>query len=36
MKISRINAKDYSIIIGKNSIFALRSEIKTHSKDNPT
>ena len=30
MKISRINAKDYSIIIGKNSIFTLRSEIKNH------
>ena len=28
MNISRLKAKDYSIIIGKNSIFALNSEIK--------
>ena len=30
MKISRLKAKDYSIIIGKNSIFTLSSEIKNH------
>ena len=30
MKISRLKAKDYSIIIGKNSILALPSEIKKH------
>ena len=30
MKISRVKAKDYSIIIGKNSIFTLSSEIKNH------
>ena len=30
MKISRVKAKDYSIIIGKNSIFKLTSEIKSH------
>ena len=30
MKISRVKAKDYSIIIGKNSIFTLTSEIKSH------
>ena len=30
MKISRLKAKDYSIIIGKNSIFTLTSEIKSH------
>tara|TARA_B100001559_G_C16473150_1_gene610013 strand:- start:686 stop:1780 length:1095 start_codon:yes stop_codon:yes gene_type:complete len=28
MKISRLKAKNYSIIIGKNSIFTLKSEIK--------
>ena len=30
MKISRIKAKDYSIIIGKNSITELYTEIKKH------
>ena len=30
MKISRLKAKDYSIIIGKNSISKLPIEIKTH------
>ena len=30
MKISRLKAKDYSVIIGKNSIFALNSEVKNH------
>ncbi len=30
MKINRLNAKNYSIIIGKNSIFTLTSEIKKH------
>ena len=30
MKISRINTKDYSIIIGKNSISTLSSEVKNH------
>ena len=30
MKINRVKAKDYSIIIGKNSIFKLTSEIKSH------
>ena len=30
MKINRVKAKDYSIIIGKNSIFTLTSEIKDH------
>ena len=30
MKISRLKAKDYSIVIGKNSILSLNSEIKNH------
>ena len=30
MKINRLNAKDYSIVIGKNSIATLASEIKNH------
>ena len=30
MKISRLKAKDYSVIIGKNSIVTLSSEIKNH------
>ena len=30
MKISRLKAKDYSIIIGKNSITTLSYEVKKH------
>ena len=30
MKINRLKAKDYSIIIGKNSISNLAKEIKEH------
>ena len=30
MKVSRLKAKDYTIIIGKNSIVSLSSEIKKH------
>ena len=30
MKINRLKAKNYSIIIGKNSIFTLTSKLKKH------
>ena len=30
MKINRLKAKDYSIIIGRNSITSLASEVKNH------
>ena len=30
MKINRLKAKDYSIIVGKNSISRLASEVKNH------
>ena len=30
MKISQLKAKDYSVVVGKNSISSLSSEIKSH------
>ena len=30
MKISRLKAKDYTVVIGKNSLSTLRNEVKNH------
>ena len=30
MKISRLKAKDYTVVIGKNSLSTLRNEVNNH------